>query len=320
MQTIVKADNAVDVEGSRTGVPLSVLLLTFNEEQNLPRCLEAIGWSDDVVVLDSFSDDRTVAIAEAAGARVFQRKFDNFAGQRNWALDNVPFRHEWILHLDADEVCTPELQMEIAARLRDDRYDAYRIPSKTIFHGKWLRFSGLYPSYQVRLGRNPVFRLKQVGHGQREDIDPARVGTLKQPYIHHSFSKGLDDWFAKHNRYSSDEAREMADRGGKGPIDLLGLFAGHDPTPRRAIKSIANRLPFRPALRFLYMYFGRFGFLDGYAGFQYCRLLAMYQAMIDMKFAELCRSEVRDQKSEVRDQKSEIRSQRSAIRPPTSDL
>lgn len=272
-------------------MPVSILLLTFNEELNLPRCLAAIAWCDDIVVLDSFSTDGTVATANAAGVRVFQRKFDNFAGQRNWALGNVSFQREWILHLDADEVCTRQLQAEIAARIGDSHYDAYRVPSKTIFFGKWLRFAGLYPSYQVRLGRNPVFRFKQVGHGQREDIDPARVGTFKQPYIHYPSSKGLDDWFAKHNRYSSDEAMGAAGRAATDALDLLGLVTWRDPTRRRrAIKALANRLPLRPALRFLYVYLGRFGFLDGAAGYHYCRLLAMYQAMIDMKAMELRRA------------------------------
>jgi hypothetical protein len=205
----------------------------------------------------------------------------------------VPFQHEWVLHLDADEVCTPQLLAEIAARTADSPCGAYRIPSKMIFLGKWLRFAGMYPSYQVRLGRNPAFRFKQVGHGQREDIEPARVGTLEEPYVHHSFSKGLDDWFARHNRYSSAEAAEIVAQGRAARLDLAGLLDLHSPTRRRrAIKAIAARLPLRSVLRFPYMYVGRFGFLDGCAGYQYCRLLAIYQAMIDMKVSELRREKV----------------------------
>jgi glycosyltransferase involved in cell wall biosynthesis len=285
--------------------PFSVLLLTFNEELNLQRCLDGIACCDDIVVLDSYSTDRTVTIAEAAGTRVFQREFDNFAGQRNWALENVRFQHEWILHLDADEVCTSPLLAEIAACITDSRYDAYRVPSKTIFLDKWLRFAGLYPSYQVRLGRYPAFRFQQVGHGQREDINPDRIGSLKSSYFHFSFSKGLDDWFARHNRYSSDEALRIVEHGGSDAMDLAGLFDWSCPTRRRrAIKAIASRLPFRPAMRFLYMYVARFGFLDGYAGYQYCRLLAIYQAMIDMKVREARRPEGRSQRSDVGGQRS----------------
>ena len=154
---------------------VSTILLTLNEEANLPRCLEALAWCDDVVVVDSYSSDRTVAIAESAGARVVQRRFDNFAAQRNHALDSVPLRHDWVLHLDADEVCNEDLRSEIEVKIRDERYDAYRVPSKTMFLGRWLRYSGMYPSYQVRLGRRSAFRFKQVGHGQREDLNPERV-------------------------------------------------------------------------------------------------------------------------------------------------
>jgi hypothetical protein len=179
---------------------------------------------------------------------------------------------------------------EIAAQIEDPRCDAYRIPSRMIFLGKWLRFAGLYPSYQVRLGRSPAFRFKQVGHGQREDIAPARVGTIKQPYIHYSFSKGLEDWFAKHNRYSSAEAGELVHHGSAAKLDFVGLFDPRSPTRRRrALKAVASRLPLQSVLRFSYMYFGRLGFLDGYAGYQYCRLLALYQTMIDMKVSELRR-------------------------------
>lgn len=283
---------SVDLDPTAAAIspPVSVLLLTLNEERNLPRCLESLAWCKDIVVLDSYSTDRTVAIAEAAGVRVFQRKFDDFAGQRNWALDNVPFQHAWVLHLDADEVCTPQLQAEIASQTGNPDYDAYRIPSKMMFFGKWLRFAGMYPSYQVRLGRTPAFRFKQVGHGQREDISAARVGTLKSPYLHHSFSQGLDDWIARHNRYSSAEASQLVSGSSDSHMDLLGLIDWRNPTrPRRAIKTLANRLPFRATLRFLYMYVGRLGFLDGSAGYQYCRLLAIYQAMIDLKVAEFRR-------------------------------
>ena len=247
---------------------VSTLILTLNEEANLPRCLESLAWCDDIVVADSFSSDRTVEIARAAGARVVQRGFDSFAGQRNFALDNVNLRNEWVLHLDADEVCTESLREEIQRRTLDPQIDAYRVPSKMIFLGRWLRYAGMYPSYQVRLGRHPVFRFKQVGHGQREDIDPSRVGTLRSPYLHYSFSNGLDDWFRKHNRYSTDEAMEIVEHGANVRLDLGGLFSIRDPTRRRrALKTFANRLPFRPAWRFFRAYILKLGCLDGFPGF-----------------------------------------------------
>ena len=267
---------------------ISVLLLTLNEAANLPACLEALAWADDVVVLDSFSQDETVAVAERLGARVYQRAFDDFAGQRNYALDQIPFQHEWVLHLDADEIVTPALQAEMAAAVAAGRYDAWRVPSKMMFMGRWLRYSGLYPSYQVRLGHRDRFRFKQVGHGQREDLAPERVGTLTEPYLHYSFSKGLSDWVEKHNRYASAEAREavrlLATGGG---TDWAGLLAREPTRRRRALKALSIRLPLRPLLRFLYMYLLRRGFLDGRAGLTYCRLLAIYEYLIVLKTREL---------------------------------
>ena len=267
---------------------ISVLLLTLNEAANLPACLEALAWADDVVVLDSFSQDETVAVAERLGARVYQRAFDDFAGQRNYALDQIPFQHEWVLHLDADEIVTPALQAEMAAAVAAGRYDAWRVPSKMMFMGRWLRYSGLYPSYQVRLGHRDRFRFKQVGHGQREYLAPERVGTLTEPYLHYSFSKGLSDWVEKHNRYASAEAREavrlLATGGG---LDWAGLLAREPTRRRRALKALSLRLPLRPLLRFLYMYLLRRGFLDGHAGLTYCRLLAIYEYLIVLKTREL---------------------------------
>jgi len=270
-----------------TPPPVSILILTLNEEQNLPSCLEAINWCDDIVVLDSFSNDRTADIAGKSGARVFQRTFDNFAGQRNFALEQIDFRHEWILHLDADEIVTEALHREIGSVIRNSDFDAYHVPSKMMFMGQWLRYAGMYPSYQVRLTRSPDFRFKQVGHGQKADIPPEKTGTLTEPYLHYSFSGGLDDWFEKHNRYSSDEAKAAIAHRRDGRLDLTGLFSSDHSRRRLAIKMLASRLPFRPLMRFLYMYLFRLGFLDGLAGFTYCRLMAIYEFMITSKIREI---------------------------------
>lgn len=272
---------------------VSVLLLTLNEEGSLPACLDALSWCDDVWVVDSYSTDATVTVARAAGAHVVQRSFDTFAAQRNYALRNVDFQHEWVLHLDADEICTPALLDEIKERIECTDFDAYRVPSKTMFMGKWLRYSGMYPTYQVRLGRQPQFRFKQVGHGQREDVDPSRVGTLENPYLHYSFSKGLSEWFEKHNRYSTLEAAEALRSGRYDGLDVAGLFSLRDATRRRrALKQLSYHVPCRPVLRFIYMYVLRGGILDGKAGLQYCQLLSMYEAMIDLKIAELNRKTI----------------------------
>jgi len=271
---------------------VSVLILAHNEEKNLPRCLGAVRWCADVVVIDDFSTDRTVEMARSFGARVVQRAFDDFASQRNFGLDNVTFRHEWVLHLDADEVVTPELRGEIEVTLPGSAYDAFRVPSKMIFEEKWLKHAATYPTYQVRLGRKPALRFIQVGHGQREQLDSERIGTLCEPYLHFPFSKGLAEWFEKHGRYSTEEAKEDLARRKSGRIALRPLFGGDATHKRRALKDLSVWLPMRPTLRFLYLLVLCRGFLDGRPGFVYCRLMAAYERMIVQKMRELERGGV----------------------------
>ncbi len=270
---------------------VSVLILTYNEAANIDACLASVAWSDDVLVVDSFSSDGTVERARAAGARVLQRPFDHFAGQRNWGLEEGGFRHDWVLHLDADERVTGpgrrELEAIAARPLSDAEPAGYRVASKTLFRDQWLRRSGMYPTYQVRFGRLDRLAFEQVGHGQRETLDPDQVGTLDEPLLHYSFSKGLADWFERHNRYSTDEARHAFEAAGQ-DLDVAGLFQGADPVRRRrALKALSYRLPFRPGLRFLYMYVLRGGVLDGRAGLEYCRMMAAYEYMIGAKLRSL---------------------------------
>ncbi|HMD55814.1 MAG TPA: glycosyltransferase family 2 protein [Phycisphaerae bacterium] len=267
---------------------ISVLIITYNEEVNIARCLDALTWSDDILVLDSFSTDRTVEIAAAKGARVLKNPFTNFAQQRNYGLTHGNFKYNWVLHLDADEVVTPELQRELQQTAGNGNQDAYRLASKMIFQGRWLKYSGLYPSYQVRFGKRDRLTFVQTGHGQRESLPPEALGTLREPLMHFSFSKGIADWIQRHNRYSTAEAARFWENNGAHRIDWPGLFAS-TPRRRRALKDLSSHMPCRPFLRFVYMYFLRLGFFDGRAGFTYCRLLAIYEYFIVLKIRELQR-------------------------------
>lgn len=264
-----------------------MLVLTYNEERNLPGCLASIAWADDILLIDSFSSDKTVEIARAAGCRVVQRKFKDFADQRNFGIDHGDWRHDWILHLDADEQVTPALRAEIERVTASRERAAYRVASKMMFQGRWLKHSGLYPWYQVRLGRRDSLRFVQTGHGQRETLPADRVGTLREPLEHYSFGKGLHDWFEKHNRYSTAEALHELALDATEPVGVGAVLRSRDGVERkRALKRLFARLPFRPTIRFLYMYLWRRGFLDGHAGLTYCRLLAIYEYMIVLKLRE----------------------------------
>ncbi len=268
----------------------SVLILTLNEEINLPRCLASVSWSDDVVVLDSFSTDRTVEIAEAAGARVVQRRFDNWSCHQNWAVRNIEFKHPWVYYSDADESVTPELAEELRSIAGNGTEGpvAYRIRFRNIFMGRWIRHSSLYPTWVLRF-----FRPDKV-HWERL-VNPIAVvdgpeSRLYGHFEHYSFNKGLAEWFAKHNLYSSDEARELI-RTVEESMEWRGLVSPDPAQRRKAMKSLAYRMPLRPTLVFGYLYFLRLGLLDGLPGLTYCRLRAIFEYMVDLKVKELKRRE-----------------------------
>ena len=256
----------------------SVLVLTLNEERNLPRCLASATGCDDLVVLDSGSTDDTAAVARAAGARVFTRPFDNFAGQRNYAQRTIAFRHPWVFHLDADEQFTPELLAECRACAAGPvaDLDGYLVAPKMLWQGRWIPHCTDFPAYQARFVRAPEFVFVEVGHGQRES--PAmQLGRLQTSYLHDLSAGGEAEWLAKHRRYARAEAAHHLQAGAGGERLWPGLFARAPLRRRRALKRLSYALPARPALRFLYQYFLRGGFLDGAAGLQYCRLLARYE-------------------------------------------
>ncbi len=263
----------------------SILILTFNEEANLPGCLESIRWCTDVVVLDSGSSDRTVEIARAAGCRVFSRPFDDFAGQRNYGITQISYTHGWVFHLDADEHFTAALRRQCEAAVAANERSGYLVPSRMMLWGTWLRHAATYPVYQMRFHRLGELLFLQYGHGQREGDSVRGIGTLDEPYEHHSFGKGLSEWFARHNRYSSQEAAITID-GLRLPVPWRELFLGSAMARRRSLKALSFRLPGRALMKFLYLYVLRGGFLDGRAGLAYCLMHGVYEQMISLKVAE----------------------------------
>ena len=252
----------------------SVVILTLNEERDLPGCLASVRSCDDVVVLDSGSTDRTVALAHEAGTRVFTRKFDHFAGQRNFAQREIPFRHPWVFHLDADEQMTPALMAECQAAMTRTELDGFLVAPRMIFRGRWIPHCTDFPAYQARFVRAPQFEFMQSGHGQRE-AGHMRLDRLRENYLHDLSSGGEEEWLAKHRRYAREEAAQHVHA--HQPVPWRDLLAGDGLRRRRALKQASYTLPFRPTLRFVYQYLLRRGFLDGAAGLRYCQLLATYE-------------------------------------------
>ena len=270
---------------------ISVLIMTLNEEECLPACLASLSWCDDIVVLDSFSTDRTVEIAKAAGCRVYQRKFDGEASQKMFGLKQIEYKHEWVYMPDADEITPDDLREEMLAIAADpDRPESFfRARYKNMFMGRWVKHSSLYPTWIVRFCRPDKVRFEREVHMHCTGDGPS--GQLKAHFVHYSFNKGMTAWFEKHNRYSVSEARESLRSLRQGKVAWHDMFSSKPEVRRRALKELSFRLPFRPQARFAYMYLFRRGFLDGWQGYHYCRLIACYEYMIVIKMRELQRRE-----------------------------
>lgn len=272
---------------------ISILILTLNEEQNLPACLETVGWSDDIHVLDSYSSDKTIQIAENFGARTWYRKFDSFSQHQNWALENISFKHPWVFYFDADERVTTELAefMQAAVQSPGDHV-AFRVQRRDFFLNTWLKHVQL-TAYYERLFRPEKMRYERLGHCVSNPDGP--VGSVAGYLDHYPFSKGIAEWITKHNFYSDQEAQQIiASRSSEytAHTSLLRLLssavsANHSNKRRRVLKEIYYKMPGRPLIKFLYMYLGKLGFLDGRAGFTYSLLIAFYEYWIILKTEEL---------------------------------
>lgn len=268
---------------------ISILIITRNEERNIAACLEGLSWSNDVVVLDSFSTDATVNFAERSGARVFQRQFDNFASHKNWALDNIDFTNKWLFIVDADERVSPALAQEIGSLLASTGgHNGYYVARQNIFAGKWIRFGGWYPDWQLRLIK--------IGSARYEDrivhehmLLDGSAGFLKNHLIHYDY-KGIERYFDRHNTYSSMEAVEIyrSLNGLNNKSVISGGLLSKGPARRRFLKNFAYRyLLARPLFKFMWMYFLKLGFLDGRMGFRFSILHAFYDYQISLKLNEL---------------------------------
>ena len=272
-------------------MPISVLILTKNEQKDLPECLESVAWSDDIVVYDSFSTDDTVQIAERFGARVVQRSFDNWAAHQNWGLRNIRFTHSWVFYMDADERMTRDLadNIQLAVREAADQV-AFRVQRRDFFMSTWLKHVQSSPLY-LRLFRPEKMRYERLVNPL--SIADGPIGSVSGYLDHFPFSKGINHWLDRHNAYSTFEARQiMENRRTHTAFSFMKAFSAADFHERRFHqKELFYRVPWRPVVKFLLLYVGKRGFLDGRAGLTYAMLQAMYEYMIVLKVRELaCKS------------------------------
>jgi len=267
---------------------ISILILTRDEEQDLPGCLDSVAWCDDIHLLDSESTDNTVAIARQRGATVTTRRFDTYAAQRNAGMQ-LPFRNDWVLVLDADERPTPELNAEMlpAVTAAPASVSGFRIRRRDFLWGTWLKHAQMTPYYVrlLRVGR--VHYTRDVN--EIVDVD-GDILELHSPLDHFAFSKGISHWIAKHNAYSSKEAELLANGDAiRGASLYQALFARNFHERRVAQKAIFYELPGRPLIKWCYMMFIRGALLDGHAGIMYATLHSFYEFLIEVKCRELIR-------------------------------
>lgn len=264
---------------------ISILILTKNEENDLPQCLASVSWCDDIWVFDSMSTDRTIDIAKAAGANVVFRAFDDWSSHQNWGLRNIAFENPWILYIDADERVSELLRQEIEG-LVEPSVAAFRISRRDFMGGRWLKHVQASPKF-VRLFRPEFIHYERL-------VNPVTVvdgqtSDMKGWINHYPFSKGLSHWLARHNSYSSFEAEQVSRDLKQTHASLVWkhLFDLDFGKRRRAQKAFFYMLPGRPIIKFLLLYVLRGGFLDGSPGFRYAVLQSIYEYFIVLKTLEI---------------------------------
>ena len=266
-------------------LPVSIVILAKNEEENLPALAKSIPWCDDVHVVDSLSIDNTVAVAKSLGMQTWSNPFRGFGDQRNWALANCALKHPWILFLDADEKSTPAFAAEIESAIASapDTVAGFYCCWKMIVEEVWLKRCDGFPKWQFRLMRKGRAAFADFGHGQKEADVQGEIRYIREPYEHRPFSKGWADWLDRHNRYSTKDALERFDL----PFNLKEAFSNVGPVRNRALKGIVSRIPGWPLIRFAIPYFLKLGFLEGAVGFIYCANLGYYEFLIQIKIREI---------------------------------
>jgi glycosyltransferase involved in cell wall biosynthesis len=267
---------------------ISVLILTKNEEQDLPGCLASVvGWCDDIHLFDSYSTDRTIEIARAAGCVITQRKFDNWSAHQNWGLANLPFKYPWVLYIDADERVSTDLKHSALRAARADAPEsAFRLRRRDFFiDGSWLRHAQISPFY-LRLFRPSKMRYERLVNPV--SIVDGPIGEVSGFLDHYPFSKGIAFWLERHIKYADLEAKTIEEnRASGGSFSLWKALASRDFTARRFHqKELFYRMPARPLIKWIYMMLVRRSFCDGGAGITYAVLQSIYEYFIVLRQRE----------------------------------
>jgi len=275
-------------------VPVSILIPIRNEAGNLPRSLASVAWADEIFVVDSQSTDGSQEIARKAGAQVVQFNFNGiWPKKKNWALENLPFRNEWVFILDADEVLASGTAQEIQEIIAGEGRGCagYWINRRFMFMNQWLKHA-YYPNWNLRFFKHRLGRYEQIVQGATESGDnevhehiivQGETGHLRSEMDHYAFPS-ISVFIEKHNRYSNWEARLQVEGGAARESNLPQSWRVR---MGRRLKRLSHHLPFRPTLRFLYVYLWQGGIWDGRAGYNFARLHGIYEFLSVAKAQEL---------------------------------
>jgi glycosyltransferase involved in cell wall biosynthesis len=263
-------------------VPVSVVVLTLNEEPNIRRCLASVGWADQVVVVDAGSADQTVAAAKSMGAEVVEQPWLGFSAQREYALRMPQLRHDWVFFVDADEWVSPQFAAEISARLEDPGCAGFAYRLRLVFMGTWIRHCGWYSgSWVVRLMDRRYSKWDGSVVGERACVD-GPVRRLDNDIVDED-RKGLAAWLHKHVRYAQMEGQRRGTAVSlRERLRVLSEGGSSRPMVRSLLKELVfPAVPAKPAALFLYMYVARLGFLDGRAGLRFCCYHAWFEMTVE---------------------------------------
>ena len=269
---------------------MSILILTRDEEAELPGCLASLDGFGEVVVVDSCSTDATPRIAEEASARIVTRAFTHWSDHQNWIMENVAFEYPWVFYMDADERMTPALKDELTRIAGSDEpaHSAWFVARDNLLFGRVLRHA-MSDGFVMRFFQPPNIRFERRVNPQPRLLDGSAPGYLRERLVHRHFCRGFTQWFEKHNRYATWEAQEWIEAEERTAVSWRGVVSADRHRRNQALKRLSFALPGRPLLKFLQLYVLKRGFLDGAPGFHCGVLMAVFEYMIGLKVREMKR-------------------------------
>ncbi|MBK9099377.1 MAG: glycosyltransferase family 2 protein [bacterium] len=276
--------------------PITLIILTFNEEKQIERCIRSVKEiCDEIFIIDSFSTDSTVRIAESMGAKVFQKEWmNNHARQFNWGLENLPIKTEWVLRLDADEYLTPELSNEITQKLStlNKAISGVILKRRVYFMDRWIKHGGYYPTYLLRLWRYNSGKYEERWMDEHVKLEHGRTITFQNDIVDDNLNN-LTWWTDKHSNYATREAIDLLNIKYKflTSVSINAELSQHQDKRKRWLKeNFYTYLPLflRPFLYFIYRYIFRLGFLDGIPGLIWHFLQGFwYRFLVDAKVYDI---------------------------------